>query len=98
MRLVIGLLKIIGQVSTTITVLTSAIVIYAVLSSTGLMSSEARIGWLIIGAAGLAISLWAILGTAYYERFAESSRLTKLMALASATVGLLTIGAFIALR
>lgn len=92
----IGLLKIIGQIGATITLLASAIVIYAVLSSAGILSSEARVGWLVIGAAGLAVSLWAVIGTAYYEKFAESSRLSRLMALIASAAGVLLVVWFIA--
>lgn len=76
----------------------SAMTIYAVLSDAGSASHTASVAWLVIGAVGLVTSLWAIIGTAYYERFAESSRLSKLMALASAMGGALMIGWFIALR
>ncbi|MCS6847183.1 MAG: hypothetical protein RMN52_05645 [Anaerolineae bacterium] len=97
-RFLMGLLKILGQISTTIMLLASATVLYVVSSSTGLLSSEARIGWLVIGAAGLAVSLWASIGTGYYERFAESSKLSKLMALISATAGVLLIAWLIVTR
>ncbi len=98
-RLVTGLLKILGQIGTLITLLISAAAIYMVLSSAGSNSGVTSAAWLVVSATGLTTSLWAIVGTAYYERFAESSKLTKLMAFASATAGImLTIGGLIAPR
>jgi hypothetical protein len=44
---------------------------------------------LVIGIAGLVISSWAAIGTAYYDKFAESSKLSKLMAIISAMMGVL---------
>ncbi|MFC1466680.1 MAG: hypothetical protein ACFLMY_17695 [Candidatus Brachytrichaceae bacterium NZ_4S206] len=88
-RLVIGLFKIAGQLGTTMNFLISAMLIHVVLSSTTLMSSEAGRGWLVIGIAGLVISSWAAIGTAYYDKFAESSKLSKLMAIISAMMGVL---------
>ncbi|MDW8351581.1 MAG: hypothetical protein RML99_06695 [Anaerolineae bacterium] len=93
-----GLLKIIGQISTTVLVFFSISVLYTVSSSTGLLSSEARTGWAIISAVGLTVSLWAAVGTGYYEKFAESSKLSKLMALISAMAGVLLVIWLIATR
>ncbi|BCX02323.1 MAG: hypothetical protein KatS3mg053_0261 [Candidatus Roseilinea sp.] len=97
-RFLIGLLKILGQISTMINLLTSAAVIYSVLSGASSMSGATSVAWMVVGAIGVTTGLWAIIGTAYYERFAESSRLAKLMALASATAGALMIVWFIASR
>ncbi len=92
-----GLLRIFGQIGTITTLLAGATAIYTVLSG-GSTSAGTGAAWLIIGAIGLAISLWAIIGTASYERFGESSTTTKLIALVSAIAGLLMIGSFIVLR
>jgi len=92
MRFLTGLLRILSQVTSSITILFSAVVIYTILSGTGPTAGWERAAWLAAGAMGVVIGIWAIVGTAYYERFSESSKITKLMAVASAIMGALVIG------
>jgi hypothetical protein len=92
------LLRTLSQLATAITTLASATAIYATLSETGSMPGAEKAAWLIAGSVGLVTSICAIIGTAYYERFAEAPRLIKLMATVSVVTGAVLISLFIMLR